>query len=323
MTHFEHHGRAEDLNPNRSGVLRIDRMGLSVANLGVAQRFYIDALGFRAVSSEVRQGEAFYAVIGGDDASARVAVIQLGEQTVELVQFANAGEAYPEPRAANDPWFQHFAIAVHNMDRAFAQLSQVGAQAISREGPQRLPPSTGDVTAYKFRDPDGHPLELSEAPDSAWSRQLHRPMDQPTLGIDHSALAVADLEASIAFYTEGLGLHLGPPSLNQGPEQARLDGLDDPVVDIATLTTAQAGPHLELLHYRCPKSLATPKSFGVSDIAATRLVMQTANLDLVTDRALAMGATRVSTRIVSFPNTRRLLLRDPDGHLLELICPNE
>ena len=31
-------------------------------------------------------------------------------------------------------------------------------------GPQLLPPSTGSVTAFKVRDPDGHPLELSYNP---------------------------------------------------------------------------------------------------------------------------------------------------------------
>jgi len=312
MTHFDSH---------RSGVSQIECIGVSVANLEAAQDFYTGALGFRTVGLETRQGEVFAALTGVHDARARVAVMQLGEQTLELVEFANRGAPYPEPRAANDPWFQHFAIAVRDMDQAFAALSRSNAQPISHGGPQRLPPSTGDVVAYKFRDPDGHPLELSQAPQSPWTG-MSSSTAQSTLGIDHSGLAVADLDASLRLYTFGLGLRLGAPSLNQGPEQARLDGLDDPVVDIATLRTAQTGPHLELLHYRRPKSVAPPSELCVHDIAAVRLVMRTETLDLITQRALQAGAVRVSRMTINTPTGRRILLRDPDNHFLELVGPN-
>jgi len=322
MTHFEHQGLTQSHNRNRSGVSRIDRMSVSVANLTVAQRFYAEALGFRTVGLETREGEAFAALTGVDDARANAAMMQLGDQTLELVQFTKPGRPYPEPRAANDPWFQHFAIAVSDMDRSFAGLGGLCAQPISWGGPQRLPPSTGDVTAYKFRDPDGHPLELSHAPKSHWAGAASSTKPS-TLGIDHSALAVADLDASIHFYTQALGLRLGPPSVNQGPEQARLDGLDDPVVDIATLTTAEGGPHLELLSYRRPKSRATPLKTNVNDIAATRLAILTNALDLVLKRAMRTGATMVSRGVVDTPTARRVWLRDPDGHFLELVGPND
>jgi catechol 2,3-dioxygenase-like lactoylglutathione lyase family enzyme len=315
MTHYDY--------PNRIGISRIDRIGVSVANLETAQNFYTEALGFRTVGLEMREGDAFAALTGLDHARAQAAVMRLGGQTLELVQFETPGRPYPEPRAANDPWFQHFAIAVSDMDQAFAQLSRFGPQPISHGGPQRLPPSTGDVTAYKFRDPAGHPLELSYAPKSPWADQARRATDPPTLGIDHSALAVVDMDASVRFYTKGLGLRLGPPSVNQGPEQARLDGLDDPVVDIATLTTATSGPHLELLSYRRPKSAAPPRVFNVNDIAAVRLVMHTDDLELTAERALAAGARMVSRRVVTSSTGRTVLLRDPDGHMLELVGPRD
>jgi catechol 2,3-dioxygenase-like lactoylglutathione lyase family enzyme len=257
-----------------------------------------------------------------DDAGAQAAMMRLGDQTLELIQFETPGRPYPELRAANDPWFQHFAMAVSDMDLAFATLSRFAQTPISRGGPQRLAPSTGGVTAYKFRDSDGHPLELSLAPQSHWARVDALARDRVTLGIDHSALAVADFDASLRFYTHGLGLRLGPPLLNQGPAQARLDGLDDPVVDIATLMTADPGPHLELLHYRKPKSLAAPRVLRPNDIAAVRLVMQTPDVERIAEQALAAGATTVSTRLVTTPTGRRLLLRDPDGHLLELFSSN-
>ncbi len=295
-------------------------MAVTVANLKAAQTFYIEALGFHMTAVETIAGEAFAALTGLAAPRARLAVMQLGAQILELTEFADPGRPYPEPRAANDPWFQHFAIAVSDMDQAFAELSRFGAEPISHGGPQRLPPSTGDVTAYKFRDPDGHPLELSHAPQNHWATDAAS-TGPATLGLDHSALAVADLDASLRFYTEGLGLRLGPRALNQGPEQARLDGLDDPKVDILTLTTADSGPHLELLHYRQPRSAAPPLWPGMNDIAAARLVMRTQALDQVVERAIAAGGARISTRIVETASGRRVLLRDPDGHILDLISP--
>jgi catechol 2,3-dioxygenase-like lactoylglutathione lyase family enzyme len=82
---------------------------------------------------------------------------------------------------------------------------------------------------------------------------------------------VRDLEASIAFYI-GLGFRCDARLLNAGAAQADLDGLNDPVVDIAVLLTPEPGPHIELLHYRTPVG-PPPVLGGADDIAATSIVM--------------------------------------------------
>ena len=258
---------------------RIARLALNVRDLDRAAGFYVDALGF-----------------GVEARRRNVAQLALGLQQVEL-RACPDGAAYPEPRAANDPWFQHFAIAVADMAAAYDRLCRHSPEPITRGGPQLLPPSTGSVTAYKFRDPDGHPLELSHAPGSSWSRAATS--DGALFqGIDHTALAVRDLAASIAFYTD-LGCSVGGRSLNQGPEQARLDGLDGAIVDIVTLLAPGAGPHIELLHYRSPMA-ASAGQVAAGDIAATRTV-------LAPRSPLAQGTD-------DDPSTSSR--RDPDGHLL-------
>jgi predicted enzyme related to lactoylglutathione lyase len=68
--------------------------------------------------------------------------------------------------------------------------------------------------------------------------------------------------------------------------------------------------------------LAAPRVLRPNDIAAVRLVMQTPDVERIAEQALAAGATTVSTRLVTTPTGRRLLLRDPDGHLLELFSSN-
>lgn len=222
------------------------------------------------------------------DSATNAVVLRLGSETIELTPGSLGGRPYPEPRAANDPWFQHFAITVADADAAYARLAGLGAMPISRDGPQLLPPNTGSVVAYKFRDPDGHPLELSFVPGSAWTRLESGPL---FLGIDHTAVAVRDLDASIAFYAS-LGFAETGRSLNAGVEQDRLDGLGGVQVEIVAMAPPLPGPYLELLHYLSPApAAACPIVAG--DIAATRTII---------------AADRDAT------------LRDPDGHILTFIA---
>ncbi len=280
-------------------VLQIARIGLNVTDLQAACAFYAGALGF----SRAPEGAL---------ASASSAVLRLGGQELELR--VSRGRPYPEPRAANDPWFQHFAIAVSDMHAAYARLSTHVQQPISQGGPQLLPPSTGSVTAYKFRDPDGHPLELSYIPGSAWLAQARKPDDGPCIGIDHSALAVADLARSAAFYRDVLGFAPAGASLNQGVEQDHLDGLKQVRLDIAAFSAAEGGPHIELLHYRSPAAASTTGPIGVDDIAATRLRLRIADMPAL-DRLLEVANVRSNPG----GNARdHQLIQDPDGHWLEL-----
>lgn len=167
----------------------------------------------------------------------------------------------------------------------------------------RLPESSGGVTAFKFRDPDGHPLELAAFPDgkvpSRWGAQ---PDAELCLGIDHSAICVSDSERSIAFY-EGLGLRISVRSLNQGPEQARLDGLRNPSVEVTALSPNRRSPHVELLCYQ--PGMSQPCIVpGSADVAATRLMFEV--------DAAASGQPGAIL-------PRRIL--DPDGHRLVVMPP--
>jgi catechol 2,3-dioxygenase-like lactoylglutathione lyase family enzyme len=270
-------------------VRRLAAITLVVSDVARLRAFYEAGLGFRC-----------------EQAGERAATLALGEQRLQLV--AGDGQAYPQPRTAADPWFQHFAIVVADMQAAYAGLKeQPGFAPISDGGPQLLPPSTGAITAFKFRDPDGHPLELSYFPPPVRGREWRDPAPGVVFqGMDHTALAVHDLDASLAFYRHVLGLQVGPKLTNTGPTQARLDGLDDPVVDIQILQPAGGGPHIELLAYRHPPSRPAP-TLALNDIAATRTVLSVTGLDAI------LADAEVVTR-----DDGSALIRDPDGHLLQL-----
>lgn len=113
--------------------------------------------GIDLIVADAARATAFYIALGftSDDKDLRFGSVRL-----RLIPAAGAAPC-PVPAAANDPWFQHFAIAVGDMAAAYPTLLDLGHTPISHGGPQLPPPNTGAVTAYKFRDPDGHPLELS------------------------------------------------------------------------------------------------------------------------------------------------------------------
>ena len=78
-------------------------------------------------------------------------------------------------------WFQHMAIVVNDMTDAYQLvMANPRFRPVSRDGPVRLPDNSGGVTAFKFRDHDGHPLELlafrRECPGAMARRQRHRPL---------------------------------------------------------------------------------------------------------------------------------------------------
>ena len=295
--------------------LRLLRVGRTVADLSRASAFYQDALGFTA-GTVAEADPAWAELLGGAGARVLTCRLRLGEQELELAEFDPPGAPYPGDSTAADLWFQHIAIVTTDMDAAYRRLMAHGAVAISRDGPQLLPPSTGRVTAFKFRDPDFHPLELIQFPpgtgDPVWQEPASGAL---TIGFDHSALSIADAARSIGFYTGVLDFTLASQQVNTGPEQDRLDGLAGVAVDVVALRPMRGPtPHIELLGYRRPRGRAAPASPRPSDIAADRLIVQ------VEDLAGILERLRTAAPIMTLADgAQAALVRDPDGHLVVLM----
>jgi catechol 2,3-dioxygenase-like lactoylglutathione lyase family enzyme len=274
-------------------VCRIAAFGLTSRDAMQLGVFYKTAFDCRLLRTDRLEGAAFETLMGVSGGAHRI-TLGLGAQTLEILQFDTPGQPYPEALSPMDNRFQHCALVVTDMDAAWRRLERLrGWTAMSQGGPQRLPPNTGSVKAFKFRDPEGHPLELLEFPETGRPAYWTPRAGELFLGIDHSALSVRDVEASVDFY-ESLGLHVAARTLNHGPEQQRLDGIDDPQVDVIALEPSLGTPHVELLHYRSSEA-PRPVTIQSNDVAATRSIMETS------DRS-----------------TLGTLLRDPDGHLVQL-----
>jgi catechol 2,3-dioxygenase-like lactoylglutathione lyase family enzyme len=254
-------------------VARLASISLTVGRAAPLIDFYERAFGFE-VAGVARLDPGPCGRLMGVRGGADVTTLRLGRETIEMVAFDEPGAPYPRGAAASDPIFQHFAIVVADMGRAYERLLAVnGWTPISVGGPQRLPAASGGVGACKFRDPEGHPLELLAFPADRTPPRWAKAGAGPCLGVDHSAISVASREVSLAFYDE-LGLGRTGGSLNHGPEQDRLDGLRDARVEVTALAPAgDAGPHLELLCYARHGDGAAVQP-GDNDIAATRLLFE-------------------------------------------------
>ncbi len=304
--------------------LRLETISLTVSDTERLVRFYADAFGAATLDRSRRSGESFARLMGIRGAAATVTTLGIGDERVELVAFDEPGLPIPPDSRSNDLWFQHFALITTGIDDAWTRARAAGATPIGATAPVTLPAASGGVRAIKFRDPDGHPLELLQFPDGRspprWTRAAAG--GRTLLGIDHSAIAVADTGRSDAFYAGLLGLEVATNSLNVGPEQEALDGSFNAVVEVTGLELGDAsGPHVEFLCNRIPATgRPIPVTARADDIAATRLVIAVADLDGVVDEAIGTRCRFASRHIVGQDDARRAaMLSDPDGHFVVLV----
>jgi len=297
----------------------VESVGLTVSDLDRSMAFFRDVLTFEPEGEPWEQsGRETELLTGVFGARTRHARLRIGDERIELTQFlAPRGRPYPPDTRANDQWFQHVAIIVSDMDAAYGRLRELGV-AHASTGPQRLPdwnPNAGGISAFYFRDPDGHFLEVLQFPpgkgDPKWQRR-----DRLFLGIDHTAIVSTDTERSLRFYRDGLGLRVVGGAENYGEEQEHLNNVFGVRLRITTLHAA-AGPGIELLEYLAPRTgRPSPSDLSAADLAhwqTTVLVPGVAALLRTT-----FGGWLVSPDVVPAPAhaafSRGLLVRDPDAH---------
>jgi catechol 2,3-dioxygenase-like lactoylglutathione lyase family enzyme len=209
------------------------------------------------------------------------------------------------------------AIVVNDMTRAYERVMQSGRfRPISRDGPVRLPDSSGGGAAFKFRDRDGHPLELLSFADGRAPQEWRDANGNgPFLGIDHTALAIGDTAGVTRFLTSVFGLSLGAVTENQGPEQNDLDDVDDVHVSVTRVASNLPAPRLELLQYHRGTRRPIPTELASNDIAAHHSVVAVASLDATIAALDRYGMPVADDDIVVLQDgTRAVLVGGPERH---------
>jgi catechol 2,3-dioxygenase-like lactoylglutathione lyase family enzyme len=305
----------------------VDSVGIPVTDADRSIAFYTRVLQFHAVSDRTVGGAAYDRLFGVQGLRLRAVRLELGRESIELLQFLSPpGRPVPADAHSDDRWFEHIAIIVGDMDKAYAWLRDHHVRAVS-PGPQVLPawnPAAGGIAAFYFKDPDGNPLEILHFPKGKGAPRWHAASRELFLGIDHTAIAVTDSAASLAYYRDVLGFSVAGESDNYGVEQERLSGVPGAHVHITTLRTA-AGPGVELLEYRAPRAgRPYPADTRASDhwqwILGMRL--RPGSTAVATDALrrwhwISEQPTELGGAALGYRSA--LMLRDPDGHADNLI----
>jgi catechol 2,3-dioxygenase-like lactoylglutathione lyase family enzyme len=315
----------------------VSGISITVGDLEREVAFFAGVLDFEKVSETTWSGPSVGRLFGLKEKNAvvRQATLRLGAETIRLLEFKNGPAARPVPNdtRGHDRWFQHLAIVVSDMDAAYRRLLEHDVVHVST-APQTLPdylPNAAGIRAFYFRDPEGHTLELIWFPpgkgDPRW--QPANPQQgglqtveakQPAvfLGIDHTAITVADTRRSLAFYRDGLGFAHDGHSENYGPEQEHLNQVFGARLDINGLHAA-TGPGLEFLRYIAPPGgRAYPADSRPTDLWHYQTDLRVDRLDAVLEKLAQNGYTKISSAAVEHDGRRQFLLRDPDGHALLL-----
>ena len=305
-------------------VTAIDSVGITVDDMDRSVDFYSRVLTFRKESDTEVSGDVLEHLYGLFGLRLRIVRMELGDESLQLMQFlAPHGRPDPADSRSNDRWFQHVAIIVSDMGRAYAQL-RANHVAHASSGPQRLPdwnPNAGGIEAFYFRDPDGNPLEILHFPPNKGAAKWHADTDRLFLGIDHTAIVVADTDASLAFYRDALGLRIAGTSENYGSEQEHLNNVFGARLKITALRAA-SGPGVELLEYLVPRTgRPMPADSQTNDAWYAQINMTARDVGSVEQAARRGRYVQVSSGVIdlapqsdSRSHSRGFLLRDPDGH---------
>jgi catechol 2,3-dioxygenase-like lactoylglutathione lyase family enzyme len=301
-------------------------VGITVSDMDRAVDFYSRVLTFEKISDTEVFGEDYEHLEGVFGLRIRVVRMRLGGEFIELTEYlAPKGRPIPVDSRSNDRWFQHIAIIVSDLDKAYSWLRQNKVEHAS-SGPQRLPDwnkNAAGISAFYFKDPDGHPIEVLQFPSDKGPAKWHDATDKLFLGIDHTAIVVGDTDASIRFYRDVLGMHVAGESENYGTEQEHLNNVFGAHLRITALR-GTSGPGIELLDYLAPRNgRPFPEDEHANDLVHRQTVLITRSAELAARELTIAKANFVSSGLIANQNKElgfkaAFVVRDPDGHAIEI-----
>jgi catechol 2,3-dioxygenase-like lactoylglutathione lyase family enzyme len=310
-------------------VKAVASIGMTVSNMDRSVEFYSNILSFQKVSDVEVWGSEYERLQGIFGLRMRVVCMRLGDELIELIQYIAPSDGKPIPidSHSNDLWFQHFAIVVSDIDKAYEHVRKYKIRQISTS-PQTLPQSNklaAGIRAFKFKDPDSHPLELLWFPAGKGDLRWHRPTKELFMGIDHTAIGVSNVEASLKFYRDLLGMNVVGGSLNVGTEQEHLDNVFGARVRVVALRPPIQPPGIEFLEYdKPPGGRPMPSDVRANDIVHWQTALIVDNVEAVAKRLRENSIRFVSDQVRALPDDKLgfkkgVIVLDPDGHAIELI----
>jgi len=144
--------------------------------------------------------------------------------------------------------------------------------------------------------------------------------------VDHINIVVADLERSVRFYTDALGLRETRRARLTGDWIEAIVGLKGVEADVAFVQPPGGGPRIELIQYHAPQGEIFPGHSRPNTHGLRHIAFQIENMAEMRSRLEAAGVkffgppVAVPGGVVEHDDGHKSLcyFLDPDGVLLEL-----
>jgi glyoxylase I family protein len=135
--------------------MQIHHVAIGVGDMEKALSFYRDLLGMEVVFDIEAQGPVMDVIQALEGAKARIVMLRLGEQNLELFQYRlPPPKPMPVGLRMSDRGLTHFALQVPNVDELYRKWKAKGVRFYSE--PQQLGPTR---VVYLY-DPEGVTVEL-------------------------------------------------------------------------------------------------------------------------------------------------------------------
>ncbi|MEO8147509.1 MAG: VOC family protein [Bacteroidia bacterium] len=313
------------LNVSKAFSQKVEGVGpivITVADMDKSVDFYSKVLSFEKISDTEIYGSDYEKLENIFGLRMRIVKMKLGEEQIQLNDYlTSGGKPIPIDAVSNDLSFQHIAIVVSDMDKAYTMLRKFNVEHVST-GPQTIPATNkaaAGVKAFYFHDPDNHNLELIYFPSGKGNPKWQQSNDKTFLGIDHTAIGISSTEKSLKFYRDILGLELKGESYNFGTEQEHLNNVEGASLHISGLRAA-SGPGVEFLEYLKPGvGKKYPADAKADDLISWQTTVSVDDLDALAKKLHDSRYAFVSKETVNLKNDKdeifsAIIVRDPDGH---------
>jgi len=302
---------------------KINAILFVVSDLDSALSFFCHVLDCQEIERSMQSGNLFQNLYKLDDQKNEMVRLSLGKECIYLLHLSSPSiKPYPLDVCGNDLSFQHIALVVSNMEKAYQRLMQHKIKGIS-PSPQTIPEwnkAAAGIQAFYFRSPIHYPLELIYFPSGKGNPRWQQEINTLFLGIDHTAITVADTKTSLKFYRDLLGFQVVGGSLNYGETQEKLSGVSGAKVEITALHSRQGqGIGLEFLHYLFPKNAhSTLSPVSPSGQARMHLMVEVEHFSDLEKKLREANISILSEGELYIDNRARrsLIINDPDGHRL-------
>ena len=279
-----------------TSVLGLHHIGISVRDIDRAARFYSEATQLQRLEIDRISGELPIepnrtAVLGGPNGF------------LELMQFDNTD---PSTRSVIGPGPTHVCYQAPAELALYKKFKSLGAKTVSVGNPPIDLNGRGVEYVYAC-DADNIMFEVE---------QLDTPRFEGPIWLAHIALACEDIDASVEFYRDLLGVEpYGRANKVTGPKFDQVTGLESVRIRAAWFNTGNMV--IELWQFIEPTTPAANEPSQFSEVGYNKFSLQVGDLGVEHARLSALGFPMLNEPS-EHNGVAELYTRDPDGNLLSL-----